>query len=121
MSLINNIQKVISSTLGRIALADDPGTFTPAGKKRDPKAGRTASDGGFIETATQAKAELNINLVAGMDIDDLNAIDNDDLTITLARGTSYLMAGAWCMEAVPVGNNQAKVTFCSNTSEKVGG
>lgn len=119
MALINNIKSVSAPSIGKIPLADKPGTFTPSGTKREPKPGRQASDGGFTETASQAKLELNVNLIGGLDIDKLNAIVDDDVTIRLADGSVYLMSASWCMDVVPVGDSEAKLTLCANSSEKV--
>lgn len=119
MSLINNIKSVSLPSFGKVPLADKPGMFTPSGIKREPKAGRLAADGGFTETSTQAKLELNLNLVGGIDIDALNALDNEDVTIRLADGHVHLMSGAFTTEAVPVGDNEAKLVMVANISEQI--
>ncbi|GAB6139922.1 hypothetical protein JCM14076_06510 [Methylosoma difficile] len=119
MALINNIKSVSVPSIGKLPLADKPGTFTPSGKKREPKAGRLAVDGGFTETATQAKLDLSINLLSGIDIDSLNAIENDDVTVRLADGQVHLMSGAFAAEVVAVGDGEAKLMLVSNVSEKV--
>ena len=119
MALINNIKSVSLPSFGKLPLADKPGTFTPSATKREPKAGRLAQDGGFTETAMQAKLELSINILAGIDIDRLNAIDNEDVTIRLADGHVYLLSGAFCTDVAAVGDGEAKFTLMANTSERV--
>ena len=119
MAIINNIKSVSVPSIGKLPLADKPGTFTPSGIKRDPKAGRLAADGGFTETATQAKLDLSLNLLRGIDIASLNAITNDDVTVRLADGQVWLMSGSFCSEVVPVGDSEAKLVLISNISERV--
>ena len=119
MAVINNIQSVSISAYGKVPLAASPGTFTPSGVKRDPKPGRQAQDGGFIEQATQAKLELNVNLLGGIDVSDFNAITGSDVTVRLADGQVHLMSSAFCQDVVAIGDNEAKLTLIANVSEKV--
>lgn len=119
MALINNIKSVSVPSFGKLPLADKPGTFTPSGIKRDPKAGRLAQDGGYTESAAQAKLELSLNLLAGVSLEQLNAISNDDVTVRLADGQVHLMSGAFSTEVVPVGDNEARLTLVANVSEQV--
>ena len=62
MSAITNIRTVSCPSLGKLPLAEKPGTFTPSGKKREHKPGRLAEDGGYTESESPAKLELNLNL-----------------------------------------------------------
>nr|WP_269156114.1 phage tail tube protein [Pandoraea apista] len=100
-------------------LADDPGTFTPSGVKRDHKSGRLPEDGGYTEASMPAKLDLNLNMVGGTDIDALNAIKDEDVTVRLANGRVYLMSQAFAVETVPLGNGNGKLTIMSNTSERI--
>lgn len=119
MSNLTNIQTVSVPSVGKLSLAAEPGTFTPSGKKRTHKEGRTAEDGGFTTSETPAKLELNINLQPGIDIDVLNAVEDEDVTVRLSTGVVYLMPRAHVQDAVPIGNGDAKVTFVSNKSERL--
>jgi Phage tail tube protein len=119
MALINNIKSVSLPSFGKLPLADKPGTFTPSSTKREAKAGRLPNDGGFTETSAQAKLELSINLLGGIDFDTLNNISAEDVTIRLADGHVYLMAKAFCTDVVSVGDSEAKLVLMSNTSERV--
>lgn len=119
MQLIN-IRTVSVPSIGKLPLAANPGTFTPSGQKRDPKTGRLASDGGFIESEIQAKAELNINMKAGIDIQKLNAIKDEDVTIRLSDGSVHMMSQAF-RSGEPVGfsEGEGKLVLMSNVSEKI--
>ncbi len=121
MATLNNIRTVSVPSIGKLPLADKPGTFTPSGKKRDHKAGRLPEDGGHTESGTPAKLELEINLQPGVDIVAINDIENEDITIRLADGQVHMMSQAFVSEPVPVGGDGgSKITFMSNTSERIG-
>lgn len=119
MAMLINIRTVSVPSVGKLPLADKPGTFTPSGAKREHKAGRLAEDGGFIESALAAKLELSLNLQTGLDLDAINAISNEDITIRLAGGAVYMMSQAFVTEPVAVGDGEAKVTFMANSSERI--
>ena len=119
MAVINNIKTVSVPSIGKLPLAEKPGTFTTGGFKREHKPGRLAEDGGFIETSSAAKLELNINLLGGVSVDALNAIKDEDITIRLADGHVYLMSQASATEPVGVGDGDSKLTLVANTSERI--
>ncbi len=119
MPELKSIKTVSVPSLGKLPLADKPGTFTPGGKKREHKAGRLAQDGGYHETSTPAKLELNLNLVPGTDVDKYNAVTSEDITVRLTDGSVYLMPQAFAVETVPISEGEAKVMFMSNSSEKM--
>jgi len=116
---ITNIRTVSVPSIGKLPLAEKPGTFTPGGIKREHKAGRLAEDGGYTETSIAAKLELNLNLLAGLDVMALNTIENEDITIRLADGSVHLMSQAFTLEPIPIGDDDGKITFMSNASEKI--
>lgn len=117
---INNIRTVSVPSIGKLPLAEKPGTFTPSGTKRDHKPGRLAEDGGFTESETPAKLELNLNLTPGTDIDALNAIMNEDVTVRLNDGTVYMMARAFRNgEPVGISDGDTKLMLVANKSEKI--
>jgi len=120
MSAITNILTVSVPSIGKLPLAEKPGTFTPSGKKREHKAGRQAEDGGFTSSETPAKLDLNLNLTAGTDVDALNAIEGENVTIRLSDGAVYMMPLAFRSgEPVGVGDGEAKLVLMSNTSERI--
>lgn len=119
MSQIKNIKTVSVPSVGKLPLADKPGTFTPSGVKREHKAGRLPADGGFTETSTPAKLELTLNMLAGVDVDALNAIRGEDVTVRLADGTVYMMSQAFLTDPVPFGDAEGKMTVMANTSERI--
>ncbi len=119
MSQLNNIRTVSVPSIGKLPLADKPGTFTPSGVKRDHKPGRLPQDGGFTEAATPAKLELNMNMLAGVDIDALGAIKDEDVTVRLADGRVYLMSRAFATEPSGLADGDGKLTIMANTSERI--
>jgi len=119
MAKLVNIRTVSVPSIGKLPLADKPGTFTPGGKKRDHKAGRLAEDGGFIEASFPAKLEININLQGGIDLTALNEISDEDITIRLADGHVHMMSQAFITEPVGVGDGESKLTIMANSSEQI--
>lgn len=120
MSTLNNISNVTVPSIGKLPLAQDPGTFTPSGFNRSPKPGRKPADGGTLKTATVATLALNINLKPGLNVDAINAVENEDIVITLEDGQVWMMMGASCQDPVPVGNGESQVTFTAPESEQIG-
>ena len=120
MAQLNNIRTVSIPSFGKLPLADDPGTFSPSGVKREHKPGRLAEDGGFVESGTPATLELNLNVAGGVDFGALNAISSEDVTVRLADGHVHLLSQAFVAEVVQLGNGDAKVTITANTSEQIG-
>nr|WP_233177054.1 phage tail tube protein [Ralstonia sp. ASV6] len=100
-------------------MADKPGTFTPSGTKREHKPGRLAQDGGFTASSMPAKLELSLNLTPGLDIDAINAIENEDVTVRMADGSVYLLSQAFTSEPVAMDDGTSKVTILANTSERI--
>lgn len=119
MAQLNNIRTVSVPSIGKLPLAEKPGSFTPAGVSRTHKAGRLAEDGGFMESATAAKLDLSLNLQAGVSPDALNAISGEDVIVRLADGSVYMMPGAFVTEPVAVGDGESKLVIVSNTSERI--
>lgn len=119
MSQICNILTVTVPSVGKLPLAEKPGTFTPSGKKREHKGGRLPEDGGHTETGTAAKLELNLNLTPGTDVDALGAISGEDVTVRLSDGTVYLMPRAFATEPPSISDGETKLTLISNKSEKI--
>jgi hypothetical protein len=119
MAQINNIRTVSVPSIGKLPLADKPGTFTPGGIKREHKAGRLAEDGGYHETSVPAKLELSINLLGGVDVVALNAIKDEDITVRLADGHVHMMSQAFVTEPVAVSDGESKMTIMANASENI--
>ncbi len=119
MAQINNIRTVSVPSIGKLPLAEKPGTFTPSGNKREHKGGRLPEDGGFTETGVAAKLELSINLLGGVDVVALNAIAGEDVTVRLADGHVHLLSQAFVTEPVGITDGESKLTIMANTSEQI--
>lgn len=119
MATLKNIRTVVVPSIGKLPLAENPGSFVPSGKKRTFKAGRLAEDGGFMATNTSARLDLNINLLPGVDVAQLNAIENEDVTVTLEDGEVHMMFAASAEDTVPVGEGEGKLVLVSAVSEKI--
>ena len=116
----NNIRTVNVPSIGKLPLSDKPGTFTPAGEVRTPKSGRLPSDSGFTTAHTQAMLEVNLNLAPGLDIDALNSVVDEDITVRLEDGTVYLMSRAYRTDKpAGIGDGETKVTFAIATSDRL--
>ena len=116
---ITNIRTVSIPSIGKLPLAEKPGTFTPSGNKREHKPGRLAEDGGYTEGGTPARLEVSINLRAGIDILALNDVIGEDVTIRLSDGHVHMMSQAFVAEPVSVGDGDSKLILISNTSEQI--
>lgn len=119
MAQLNNIRTVSVPSIGKLPLAEKPGTFTPSGVKREHKPGRLPEDGGYAESGVAAKLELNLNLKGGLDPQTLNNIKNEDVTVRLADGSVHLMSMAFVTEPVSVTDSESKMVIMSNISEKM--
>ncbi|WP_050469161.1 phage tail tube protein [Herbaspirillum chlorophenolicum] len=120
MAQLTNIRTVSVPSIGKLPLADKPGTFTPSGTKREHKAGRLPEDGGHTESGQPAKLELNLNLTPGVDITAINAIVDEDVTVRLSDGKVHMLSMAFVSDPVPVGDDGgSKITIMANTSEPI--
>ena len=119
MAQIKNIRTVSVPSVGKLPLAENPGSFMPGGYKREHKAGRLPEDGGYIESSEPAKLELNINLLSGVDVVALNNIKDEDVTVRLADGSVYLLSQAFVTEPIGVESGESKITIVSNKSERI--
>ena len=119
MAQINNIRTVTVPSIGKLPLADNPGTFTPSGVKREHKPGRLAEDGGYTESYQPAKLELSVNLLRGVDVLALNNIKDEDVTVRLADGSVHMLSQAWVADPVSVESGESKITIMANSSEKI--
>jgi hypothetical protein len=119
MAQLNNIKSVSVPSLGKLPLAANPGTFVPSGTQRAHKPGRLAEDGGFTSTNQGAKLDLNINLLSGIDLVALNAVENEDITIRLADGHVHMMSQAFVVDPMGIEDGESKITFMSNSSELI--
>lgn len=120
MAQLNNIRTVSIPFVGKLPLAENPGTFTPSGLTRQHKAGRLPADGGYITSSKPAVLELNINLQSGIDMDALNAVAGEDVVIRLQDGHVYMMSEAFVTEPVGFGDGESKITIMANVSERIG-
>lgn len=117
---LTNIRTVTVPSIGKLPLADNPGTFTPSGVTRKHKPGRLAEDGGATESATPAKLELSLNATEGLDIVALNAVAREDVTVRLSDGQVHMMSLAFVTDPAPLdGEGSVKITIMSNTSERI--
>ncbi|WAR43600.1 phage tail tube protein [Methylomonas rapida] len=120
MAELNNIRTVSVPSIGKLPLAKEPGTFTPSGETRDHVPGRLPEDGGYKTSSSPAKLDLNINLQAGVDMDAINNIKNEDVVVRLTSGQVYMMPQAFrAGEPAGFGEGESKLTLMSNTSERI--
>lgn len=120
MAKLINIRTVSSPSIGLLPLAEDPGTLTLSGYKREQKNGRLPQHGGYMESWQGARLELNLNFVVGTDPDAINAIADEDVTVRMSDGTVYLLSQAWVEEPVKIQNGDIPLVIASNLAEKIG-
>lgn len=119
MAQFTNIRTVSVPSIGKLPLADKPGTFTPSGTQRAHKPGRLPEDGGYTETSVPAKLDLSINLLSGIDLAALNAIKDEDVTVRLSDGSVHMLSQAFVTDPVGVSDDAGKITLMANSSERI--
>ena len=119
MAQLTNIRTVSIPSVGKLPLAEKPGSFTPSAFKRDHKPGRLAQDGGFIEAASAARLELSLNLTGGTDLAKLNAVSGEDITVRLSDGHVHLLSQAFVSEPASVGDGESRLVIIANSSEQI--
>lgn len=119
MAQLTNIRTVSIPSVGKLPLAEKPGSFTPSSTKRDHKAGRLAQDGGFTESSTPAKLELSLNLIAGTDLAKINAVAGEDVTVRLSDGHVHLLSQAFVSEPAAYGDGDSRLVIIANSSEQI--
>lgn len=119
MPQLTNIRTVSVPSIGKLSLAANPGTFTPAGVQRSHKPGRLAEDGGHTEVTAPAMLEININLAPGVDVAALGAVEGEDVTVRLSDGHVWLLPQAFVADPVSFADGEARVKIIANTSEQV--
>lgn len=119
MAQLNNIRSVSVPSIGKLPLASSGSTFTPSGVSRAHKPGRLAEDGGYTETSTPARLDLNLNLQGGISLDSLNAIKDEDVIVRLSDGAVYMLSQGFVTEPVGVSEGETKLTIVANVSERI--
>lgn len=69
-------------------------TVTPTSLKREDVAGQDGTNA-FTETPTVPGAKGDLMLVPGLSLLALQSITNSTMSLDLANGTTYVLAGAW--------------------------
>lgn len=119
MAILNNIRTVNIPSIGKLPLGQNPGTFTHSGIKREPKPGRLPEDGGHMENSIGATLDLTLNLQAGLDLQAINAVENEDITVRLANGEVHLLSQAYVAEPVQVGEGEGKLMIHASKSTRI--
>lgn len=119
MAILNNIRTVSIPSIGKLPLGQNPGTFTPSGIKRDPKPGRLPEDGGHMESSIGATLDLTLNLQAGLDLQALNDVSNEDVTVRLANGEVHMLSQAYVAEPVQIGEGEGKLMIHAAKSNRI--
>lgn len=119
MARLTNIRSVSVTGIGLLPLAEDPGTLTLSGEVRDQKNGRLPQHGGYLERWQGARLELNLNLVAGIDIAAINNIVDTDVTVRMSDGTVWMLAQASRESPIPIGNGEAAFVLFANEAERI--
>lgn len=122
MADINNIRSVSVPSIGTLPLAEKPGTFTPSGESRSWRKGRLPQHGGTESSSSPAVLDLNLNMIAGVDMDAINAIKEEVITVRLQSGEVHMMTGATRTgEPIGIGDGESKLQITAPISEKISG
>jgi hypothetical protein len=83
-------------------------TVTPTNRKRENVAGQDGTNA-YTETPTVPGAKGDLMTVPGLSVQALQAITNSSMTLALANGTTYVLAGAWSVPPFEVDTAEGKV------------
>jgi hypothetical protein len=83
-------------------------TVTPSTVKREGIAGQTAVDG-YTEMPVVPGCKGDLSTVPGLSLTALEAITDSTLTVALANGTTYVLAGAFSLPPFEVDTAEGKV------------
>lgn len=83
-------------------------TVTPTNLKREDIAGQDGTNS-YTETPTVPGAKGELQTVPGLSVLALQAITNSTMTLQLANGTTYVLAGAWSKPPFEVDTAEGKV------------
>ncbi len=116
----NHVLKVVKAnvpSMGNLPLKEDGCSLKLAGVEREDVLGATAGDGGYSVKQKFAELELTINHKSSLDLEALNAIDNENITVTTDGGKTYMLPNAWNTAPAEISSTDVKINFHSQTSE----
>ena len=83
-------------------------TVTPTNLKRESVAGQDGTNS-YTETPTVPGAKGELQTVPGLSVLALQAITDSTLTLELANGSTYVLAGAWSIPPFEIDTADGKV------------
>lgn len=83
-------------------------SVTPSSVKREGVAGQTQVDG-YTETPVVPGCKGDLSMVPGLSLAALQAITNSTLTLALANGTTFVLAGAFSLPPFEADTADGKV------------
>lgn len=120
MALLSEIKSVsITGGSGTLPLKDGESEFKPSGYKREHKAGSNARDGGYTRRNEPASLKLVLLAQPHLDLQALNAVEGENITINMKDGSTHLMAIAWCEDVAEQKDGEITLNFMANVSEKI--
>jgi len=117
--VLERVKRVISASLGELPLQEKGATFTPAGTKRETKAGEVPENTGYTESQTFAKLKLKLNATGKLGVEELSNMGEDTLTIFTTGGKQYMMPNAWVIEPGELGDAEMEIEYNSATSPRL--
>lgn len=113
------VKKVQVPSLGELPIMEGGATFRPSSIEREHQRSEVAEFGGFTEQNAPAEVELTLRADSALDLQQINAVEKENITITVAGGQVHVMPNAWCATTVELTKGEVAVTFTANISERI--
>lgn len=119
MARLQQVQAASIAGQGKLPISESGNTFKPSGYKREHKAGMNAADGGHTSTPVPAELEVTLQASRAVNVQEINALDDMMITVTLADGSKHMMANAFTEEPDAIDDGNTKLKFIANESTKI--
>lgn len=119
MATLKYVKRVSVPSLGDLPVKEGGGTFRPYRITRNHESAELAQNGGFTEVNEPAELELTLNASSTIDLEAINAVVGENITVALSDGQVHMLTNAWCSEGPELSKGEVSVTFRSNLSERI--
>lgn len=118
MARLKKVECVEIVGIGKVPIKE--GSFRASGEKRETKMSTcNAKDAGFTGTNESAQLKMTVLSHGYIDAQTIGALDNAQVTVTLAGGHKHIMYPAWCTEPPEEKDGEFEATFEAGTSERI--
>lgn len=119
MARNQEVNAVSIAGFGELPLAESGNTFKPSGWNREQKNGRKHVNGGHTQKPTHAELDITLQANKTFTVQQLNAMDDVIITVTMSDNTKHMMSGAYNEEAQEIGDGETKAKFNANQSTQI--